>query len=107
PYNLDVIAKVISIRDFFVTLFFVALGMQIPMPSVGILALAVVASLFLVASRFVVVFPILRALRLGHRASLLPAINLAQMSEFSMVIAAIGFGYQHIDQKTVSLLIFV
>ena len=62
---------------------------------------------FLVASRFVVVFPILRALRQGHRASLLPAINLAQMSEFAMVIAAIGFGYQHIDQKTVSLLIFV
>ena len=107
PYNLDVIAKVISIRDFFVTLFFVALGMQIPMPSVGILALAVVASLFLVASRFVVVFPILRALRLGHRASLLPAINLAQMSEFSMVIAAIGLASGHIDAKTASLLIFV
>src|SRR5215469_18453194 len=26
PYNLDVVAKVVSIRDFFVTLFFVALG---------------------------------------------------------------------------------
>ena len=33
PYNLDVVAKVVSIRDFFVTLFFVALGMQIPMPT--------------------------------------------------------------------------
>jgi Kef-type K+ transport system membrane component KefB len=30
PYNIDVIAKVINIRDFFVTLFFVALGMKIP-----------------------------------------------------------------------------
>ena len=69
--------------------------------------MALLASAFLVASRFVVVFPILRALRQGHRASLLPAINLAQMSEFAMVIAAIGLSYQHIDQKTVSLLIFV
>ena len=33
PYNLDVMAKAVSIRDFFVTLFFVALGMQIPVPS--------------------------------------------------------------------------
>jgi Kef-type K+ transport system membrane component KefB len=107
PYNLDVVAKVVSIRDFFVTLFFVALGMQIPMPSAELVAMALLASAFLVASRFVVIFPILRALRQGHRASLLPAINLAQMSEFSMVIAAIGLGYQHIDQKTVSLLIFV
>lgn len=107
PYNLDVVAKVVSIRDFFVTLFFVALGMQIPMPTAGVLGLALLASAFLMSSRLVVVFPILRALRLGHRASLLPAINLAQMSEFSMVIAAIGIGYHHIDQKTVSVLIFV
>ena len=107
PYNLDVIAKVVSIRDFFVTLFFVALGMEIPMPTVEVVALALVASLFLVASRFVVVFPVLRALRQGHRTSLLPAINLAQMSEFSMVIAAIGLASGHIDARTASLLIFV
>ena len=107
PYNLDVVAKVVSIRDFFVTLFFVALGMQIPMPTPQLVAMAVLASAFLVASRFIVVFPILRALRQGHRASLLPAINLAQMSEFAMVIAAIGLSYQHIDRSTVSLLIFV
>jgi len=107
PYNLDVVAKVVSIRDFFVTLFFVALGMQIPMPTPALIGMALLASAFLIASRFVVVFPILRALRQGHRASVLPAINLAQMSEFAMVIAAIGLGYQHIDQRTVSLLIFV
>ena len=107
PYNLDVVAKVVSIRDFFVTLFFVALGMQIPMPTLQLVAMALLASAFLVASRFIVVFPILRALRQGHRASLLPAINLAQMSEFAMVIAAIGLSYQHIDRSTVSLLIFV
>jgi Kef-type K+ transport system membrane component KefB len=107
PYNLDVVAKVVSIRDFFVTLFFVALGMEIPMPTPELLGMAALASLFLVASRLIVIFPILRTLGLGHRASLLPAINLAQMSEFSMVIAAIGLGFHHIDQKTVSLLIFV
>ena len=107
PYNLDVVAKVVSIRDFFVTLFFVALGMQIPTPTLELAGMALVASIFLVASRFVVVFPVLRGLRQGHRASLLPAINLAQMSEFAMVIAAIGLGYHHVDEKTVSLLIFV
>ena len=107
PYNLDVVAKVISIRDFFVTLFFVALGMQIPMPTLEVIGLALLASAFLVVSRLVVVFPILRWLRLGHRTSLLPSINLAQMSEFSMVIASIGLSHQHIDRKVVSVLIFV
>ena len=33
PYALDVTAKVTSLRDFFVTLFFVGLGMTIPVPS--------------------------------------------------------------------------
>lgn len=107
PYNMDVVAKVVSIRDFFVTLFFVALGMQIPLPTADVIGLALLASAFLVASRFVVVFPLLRQLRLGHRASLLPSINLAQMSEFSMVIAAIGLAERHIEQNVVSILIFV
>jgi Kef-type K+ transport system membrane component KefB len=89
PYNLDVMAKAVSIRDFFVTLFFVALGMQIPQPTWHVVGLALAASAFVMISRLSVV-PILYALGLGHRASLLPAINLAQVSEFSIVVASLG-----------------
>jgi Kef-type K+ transport system membrane component KefB len=89
PYNLDVMAKAVSLRDFFVTLFFVALGMQIQVPSLRVVEIALAASAFVILSRLSVV-PILYALRLGHRASLLPAINLAQVSEFSIVIASLG-----------------
>lgn len=56
PYNVDVIAKVINIRDFFVILFFVGLGLQIPEPSLELLGLAGAASLFLVGSRFLSIF---------------------------------------------------
>ena len=106
PYSLDVTAKAISIRDFFVTLFFVALGMQIPIPTLPVIGLAVAASLFLVASRVVVV-PILYTLRLGLRTSLVPAINLAQMSEFSIVLASIGLSRGHIPPDIVGALIVV
>ena len=37
PYALDVTAKVTSLRDFFITLFFVALGMTIPLPTASVL----------------------------------------------------------------------
>jgi len=107
PYHLDVIAKVTSIRDFFVTLFFVALGMKIPMPTLSLLGLALVSALFLVASRFLAVSPVLYLLRYGHRVSLLPAINLAQISEFSLVIASLGLGLGHIDSQVVSLIILI
>ena len=106
PYNLDVIAKVINIRDFFVTLFFVALGMQIPVPTPALIGVAVATSLFLVASRFLSVFPILFAAGQSLRTSLLPTINLAQMSEFSLVIAALGLSLGHISPQTVAMLTF-
>lgn len=107
PYNLDVIAKVISIRDFFVTLFFVALGMKIPMPTVSILGLAAATSVFLIVSRFIAIFPVLYLMRYGHRVSLIPAINLSQISEFSLVVASLGLAFGHINSQAVSLIIFV
>ena len=106
PYNLDVIAKVTSIRDFFVTLFFVGLGMQIPIPSGGVVVVALAAAAFVILSRTVVV-PLLYGLRMGHRASLVPAINLAQVSEFSIVIASLGLSRGHIHSDVVTIVIIV
>lgn len=108
PYNLDVIAKVISIRDFFMALFFVALGMTIPNPmsNPGILIFAFAAAVFIFISRIISVYPILYALKQGHRISLLPSINLANMSEFSLVIATLGYTAGHINQNVLTLIIF-
>ncbi|HSS60917.1 MAG TPA: cation:proton antiporter [Candidatus Limnocylindrales bacterium] len=104
PYNFDVVAKAVSIRDFFVTLFFVALGMQIQIPSLSALELALAASVFVIVSRVVVV-PILYAMRLGLRTSILPAINLAQVSEFSIVIASLGVSLGQIKQEVLTVVI--
>ncbi len=104
PYNLDVMAKAVSIRDFFVTLFFVALGMQIRIPTLQVVEIALAASAFVMVSRLSVV-PILYFLGMGHRASLLPAINLAQVSEFSIVIASIGLTSHQINADVVTVVI--
>jgi hypothetical protein len=39
-------------------------------------------------------------MRLGHRASLLPAVNLCQVSEFSLVILALGAKAKHVSDLT-------
>ncbi|HSS94350.1 MAG TPA: cation:proton antiporter, partial [Candidatus Dormibacteraeota bacterium] len=106
PYNQDVMAKAVSIRDFFVTLFFVALGMQIPIPTLHVVYIALAASAFVMVSRLSVV-PILYFFKLGHRASLVPAINLAQVSEFSIVIASLGLtlAKPQIDPDVVTIVI--
>ena len=104
PYNLDVMAKAVSIRDFFVTLFFVALGTEIPVPTVEVLAFVAAASVFVIVSR-VVVIPILYALRLGLRNSIVPAINIAQVSEFSIVIAFLGLRSHQISNDVLGIVI--
>ncbi|MBI4198717.1 MAG: cation:proton antiporter [Chloroflexi bacterium] len=106
PYNREVIAKVINIRDFFVALFFVALGMKIPEPTLRLAVLAIAASAFVVVSRFVTVFPVLYALRSGKRFSTLVSINLAQISEFSLVIVSLGLALGHIGEEVVGVLVF-
>lgn len=105
PYHVDVASKISSLRDFFVTLFFVSLGLQIPMPTSAVLTLAGGIVVFALVSRLLTVFPVLHALKYGNRASLLPALNLSQISEFALVLAALGVGYGHVSQDLLSAFI--
>ena len=102
PYALDVTAKVTTLRDFFITLFFVALGMTIPIPNMSVIGLALVIAAFTVVSRVVTTFAPLYLMKQGLRASLLPAINLAQISEFSLVVIQTGVAAGHIQTQTAS-----
>ncbi|MCA1457232.1 cation:proton antiporter [Bradyrhizobium sp. BRP22] len=102
PYALDVTAKVTTLRDFFITLFFVALGMTIPVPGLSVIGLALLIAAFTVVSRLVTTFTPLYLMKQGLRASLLPAINLAQISEFSLVVIQTGVAAGHISTATSS-----
>jgi Kef-type K+ transport system membrane component KefB len=106
PYALDVTAKVTTLRDFFITLFFVALGMTIPIPTMSVIGLALIVAGFTVASRVVTTFFPLYLMKQGLRASLLPAINLAQISEFSLVVIQTGVAAGHIQTQTASAVSF-
>lgn len=105
PYHIELSAKISSLRDFFITLFFVALGMQIPQPTVPLLLFTLCIVLFALFSRVITIFPILYGLRYGNRASFIPGINLGQISEFSLVLLTIGIGYNHVGNKVLSAFI--
>jgi Kef-type K+ transport system membrane component KefB len=105
PYNLDVIAKVVSLRDFFITLFFVSLGTRIPRPDAEMLTLAAITSGFLIASRFLSITPLLRLAGADNRLAFVPAINLAQISEFSLVICTLGVRLGHVDGTVLGVVV--
>ncbi len=106
PYALDVTAKVTSLRDFFVTLFFVGLGMTIPVPDGPLILWAAAFASFVIVSRIALTFTPLYFLKTGLRASLLPAINLSQVSEFSLVVLALGLEKNQVTPESKGMVSF-
>jgi Kef-type K+ transport system membrane component KefB len=107
PYAYEVISRVVHLRDFFVTLFFVGLGMSIPIPeSGGVILLAAITAVIAILLRYVLFLPILYKTGLDRRNSVSVSTKLAQVSEFCLVIAYLGSQLGHISGTHVSVVIF-
>ncbi len=110
PYAHEVVSKVSNLRDFFITLFFVALGMSIPIPDhASVLWTTVTVVGLLVLIRYVVFAPVLYVSGADRRHAITAATKLAQLSEFALVIAYLGAELGHIPGQlvTVIMLAFV
>lgn len=105
PYGVDVVSKIGGIRDFFVTLFFVALGLQVPRPTLSVLGLSLLIVAFVFVSRLLTVALTARVLGMGLRTGLVSAANLSQISEFSLVILSLGAGYGHVGPELQALVL--
>jgi Kef-type K+ transport system membrane component KefB/Trk K+ transport system NAD-binding subunit len=107
PYHHDVAAKVSNLRDFFVTLFFVALGMSIPVPSDwSVIGLAFVLAALTLLLRAVVFFPLFSFPGLDRNNALDASLKLGQISEFCLVIVYIGQKMGHVNATLASVIIF-
>jgi Kef-type K+ transport system membrane component KefB len=106
PYGTEVVSRVGGVRDFFLTLFFVALGLRIPEPSIPAVVAALGGVVFVVLSRFLAMYPLFAFLRLDTRTAGVVAINLAQISEFALVIFSLGTVYEHISPAANSLILY-
>jgi voltage-gated potassium channel Kch len=106
PYSIHVTAKTLPLRDFFLTLFFVSLGMAIIAPETSVILASLGLSAFIIVSRFASILPL--ALKTGSslRTAFISSLNLAQLSEFSLVVASIGLGLGHIQELTIAILIY-
>jgi hypothetical protein len=105
PYTEEIVARISSIRDFFVTLFFVSLGLKLPSISYNILLLSLFLLLVSAIVRFFTVVIYHRILETGIRPLFITAINLFPISEFSLVITSLGLKYMHILEDTVILVL--
>lgn len=103
--NYQIIAKAKILRDFFIVIFFVLLGIQMSFASLSsIIVPAIFLSLFVLIIKPAIVMIIFGLLGYRKRTSFLTGVSLSQISEFSLILAFVGFKLGHITQSTVSLI---
>ncbi len=108
PYNLEIISRVKPLRDFFITLFFVALGTQLIVAGgYDWLWPVIILSLFVLLLKPLIVMLILGALGYKKRTNFLVGISLAQVSEFSLILITVGLRLGHLSPNLVSVITIV
>jgi Kef-type K+ transport system membrane component KefB len=106
PFKIELESRISPLRDFFAILFFVALGMQIVFTGIGsrmVLFWVLLATAFIIKPLITLV--LLRLTGYRPRTSFLTAISLAQLSEFSLIIGAIGVSLGALDMSIFSTVI--
>lgn len=108
PYNAELNGKVKYIRDYFITLYFVALGMQIPMPTLEVLLTALFMCIVVLSVRWLGIFGVAYMMGGGSRLSILATVNLSESSEFGLVLCSIGMKPElaHIEKETQTVVIW-
>jgi Kef-type K+ transport system membrane component KefB len=106
--NYQIIAKARILRDFFIVLFFVVMGIQMSFADLPTIIIpAVFLSLFVLLVKPLLVTLVMAAMGYRKRTAYLTGLSLAQISEFSLIVVFMGYKLGHISQKIVSLITVV
>ena len=107
-YREQVAARLVSLRDFLLLFFFIELGAAIDLGILGTqVGTSLVFSLFVLIGNPIIVMIIMGYMGYRKRTSFLAGLTVAQISEFSLILAALGFSLGHLQQETVGLITLV
>lgn len=106
--NYQIVSKIRPLRDFFITIFFVLLGMSMVFRDLALVWLPVVIlSFFVLVGNPIIVMTIMGLMGYQRRTSFLAGLTVAQISEFSLIIVFLGYRLNHITSETVSLVTII
>lgn len=101
-------ARLVSLRDFLLLFFFVELGASLDFNDAGSqIGRAVVLSLFVLLVKPLVILVVMGLQGYRRRTSFLTGLVGAQISEFSLILIALGFSLGQITSSTVGLVTLV
>ena len=108
PYRDALGARLVSLRDFLLLFFFIDLGARLDLGLLGAqLVESLLFSLFVLIGNPLIVMIIMGALGYRKRTGFLAGLTVAQISEFSLILGALGLSLGHIDAETMGLITLV
>lgn len=101
-------ARLTSLRDFLLLFFFIDLGARLDWSTVGAQVLpSIWLSLFVLIGNPLIVLIIMGFMGYRRRTGFLAGLTVAQISEFSLIVAALGLSIGHISRETMGLITLV
>lgn len=108
PYRESLSGRMVSLRDIMVLFFFIQLGSSLSFSdAVEQLIPAIVISIFVLVAKPIIVMLIMRSLGYRNQVSFKTSMAIAQISEFSLILMALGFSLGQVSQSAVSLVTLV
>jgi Kef-type K+ transport system membrane component KefB/Trk K+ transport system NAD-binding subunit len=107
-YRDSIGARLTGLRDFLLLFFFIDLGARLNLSIVGSqLGTSLVFSVFVLIGNPLIVLVIMGVMGYRRRTSFLAGLTVAQISEFSLIVAALGLSIGHITEETMGLITLV
>jgi len=108
PYREAISSRLVNLRDFLMLFFFIDLGAKLDMQQLGVqVTPAVVLSLFVLIGNPLIVMIIMGLMGYRSRTGFLAGLTVAQISEFSLILASLGVSLGHIYNDALGLITLV
>ncbi len=108
PYHYEISSKMRTLRDFFIILFFILLGSQMVFGNINQLIIpAIVFSLFILIGNPLIVMILMGLLGYKKKIGFQAGFTVAQISEFSLILIALGVSVGHLTNEILSLVTIV
>ena len=107
PYSLELTGRVKALRDFFLPIFFAGLGLQVAIPSINMMAPIIVIILVCIVIKPLVISVLIAMFGYQPRTSFLAAQNLMPISEFGLIVVAVGVSLGSIKPEIMTMCMVV
>jgi Kef-type K+ transport system membrane component KefB len=108
PYSFEISAKMKPLRDFFIISFFISLGSMMVFNGIGSLIFAaVIFSAFILIGNPLIVIILMGWLGYSKKVGFNAGLTVAQISEFSLILVALGVSVGHLPIEILSFVTFI